>query len=259
MRVILVIDETRFYQSDFVADLLRKTRDEVVGGCLVTRIPGKNSIEHYLLKNLFLLKPVEILKLIAKKYSMAFKDVLSVSVAHGSFYSVRSALNHFKVDFIEVENDINQEQYLNWISKRKPDVLISSNSLYFRKKLLQLPKLCCLNRHSGLLPAYGGLWPVFQAFINGEKYVGVSVHTMEARIDRGIVLAQKKIEIKKGMTLSDLYDECFQKSSQVVLDALEKVRRNDFKPCVEGTSPTYFSFPTKEHWRIFRERGGKFI
>ena len=253
------MDETRFYQPDFVADLLKKTRDEVVGACLVTRIPDKNSIEHYLMKNLSLLKPMEILKLIAKKYSMAFKDMLSKSGCYGTFYSVRSALNHFKVDFIEVENDINQEPHLNWIIERKPDVLISSNSLYFKKKLLQVPNLCCLNRHSSLLPAYGGLWPVFHAFRNGEKYVGISVHTMESKVDQGVVLAQEKIEIKNGMTLSDLYKECFKKSSQVVLDALEKVRRNDLKSCVEEISSTYFSFPTKEHWMVFRERGGKFI
>ena len=259
MRLILVMDETRFYQPDFVADLLRKTRAEVVGACLVTKIPAKNSIEHYLVKNLLFLKPVEILNLIAKKYSIAFKDMLSSSGGYECFYSVRSALKHFKVDFIEVENDINQEQYLNWITKRKPDVLISSNSLYFKKALLQSPKLCCLNRHCGLLPAYGGLWPVFHAFRNGEKYIGVSVHTMESKIDQGIVLAHKEIEIKNGMTLSDLYEACFQESSQVVLDALEKVRRNDFKSCAGGISPTYFSFPTKEHWRLFRERGGKVI
>lgn len=259
MRLYLVIDETRFYHPDFIADLLRKTKDEVVGAALVTKILPKNSLEEYLKKNVTLLKPTEIFKLVCQRYVSAAKEKFSKPKKDGPFYSVRGVFEAFGVDYIEVEYNINQPQYLNHIRQAQPDVIISSNSLIFGKELLSLPKKCIINRHSGLLPAYGGLWPVFQAYRNGEKYTGVSVHTMEKKIDRGIVLAQKPIEISAGLTLADLYKKCFAVSADVILEALEKVRKDDLSPCTSQTNHSYFSFPTKEHWTAFRSRGGRFI
>ena len=63
------------------------------------------------------------------------------------------------------------------------NIIISSNSLIFKKELLSIPKICTINRHSALLPSYGGLLPVFQSFIHGEKFTGVSIHYMNNKIE----------------------------------------------------------------------------
>jgi methionyl-tRNA formyltransferase len=82
---------------------------------------------------------------------------------------------------------------------------------------------------------------------------------MKKEIDAGSVLAQKEVEIQKEDTIGDLYAKCYAISVDVLLAALEKVRREDFTPYVNNRKASYFSFPEKEHWRQFRERGGKFI
>lgn len=258
MRIFLVIDETRFYHPDFVADFLRRTDDEVVGGALVIKIPPKNSCDYYLRRNWHCLRMSEMFKLAWLKYSMAFKEIVSPKNKDSCFYSVRSVYNQFKIEYIQVEDSINKVEYLDFIRKKAPDVIISSNSLFFKKNLLDIPKICCLNRHSALLPAYGGQWPVLWACIQGEEYTGVSVHVMEEKIDQGAVLAQKKIVITSKDSVADLYRKCFQFSSDVVLAAIEKVRNNDFSPCSNG-QPSYYSGPAKKDWEQFRQRGRRFI
>lgn len=248
MRLYLVIDETRFYHPDFVTDLLRRTKDEIVGSAVITKVPAKSDLSLYLRSNASLLTWPEKFKLLFRQILFTIKGV-----------SVRSVLKSFHIDFIEVENDINQPEYLNAIRAKKPDIIISSNSLRFGKELLKIPTVCCLNRHSGLLPAYGGLWPVFQAFRTGEQFTGVSVHTMEEALDKGIVLAQQKIAITANDTIADLYQKCFAASADVVLAAVEKAKRSDFSSASSDSSSSYFSFPTKEHWQDFRKRGGRFI
>jgi methionyl-tRNA formyltransferase len=116
-----------------------------------------------------------------------------------------------------------------------------------------------VNRHSALLPAYGGLWPVFQAYRCNEQHVGVSVHVMGEKIDRGLVLAQHRIPVEETDTLFDLYRKCFAASSDVLLQALDKVRERNLTQCETDQAQSYFSFPTKEHWAEFRARGGRFI
>ena len=76
MKLFLVQDESRFFLHDALADFLRQTKDEVLGCALVTEIPKKNSLEHYLMKNFFVLTPVEIMKLVIQNTVYTLKDTL---------------------------------------------------------------------------------------------------------------------------------------------------------------------------------------
>jgi methionyl-tRNA formyltransferase len=259
MKLYIVIDETRFYHPDFIADFIRNTKDEIVGATLVTHILPKNNIETYLLKHWYYLKISEMFKLAFQKILYIIKDNFILKNREGKFYSVRSVFNFFEIDFQIVKYNINQEKYIEHIRSKNPDVLISSNSLVFNQEILNIPKICSINRHSALLPSYGGLWPVFQAFRSGEKEIGVSIHTMERKIDKGKVLSQQSITIEKNNTIADLYEKCFSASSKTLIEALDKIRRNDLTSISINNNESYFSFPTSEHWKQFRKLKGKFI
>lgn len=258
MRLFLIVDETRFFHPDFIADLVRNTKDEIVGVALITQIPPKNNISTYLMKHWYYLRPSEHVKLVFRAIVLALKDLVLKKTRDGRFYSVKSVLRFFNIEFFEVKNNINQEDYLSRVASKTPDVILSSCSLIFGSRLLEIPRLCCINRHSGLLPNNGGLWPVFQAYRKGEPKTGVSVHTMEKKIDAGIVLAQHTIEFDQNETLYQTYAKCFASSAAVVLEALDKIRTNKMEPYKTAATPSYYSFPTKAHWSDFRRHQGKF-
>ena len=259
MKVFLIIDETSFYHPNFVSQFLMETSDEVVGAALVTKIPKSHSIEYYLSRKWYFLKFNEILKLIYQSYRAKILDILT-KPSVGKFYSVKSVFKYFKIDYFEVKGDINEIHYLDMIMKKEIDVIVSSNSLIFKSQLLNIPSICCLNRHASLLPSYGGIWPIFQAYRAGEDYVGVSVHTMDSEIDGGIVISYRKIPITLGCTIAELYEKCFELSASVLLDSLDKIRKNEFSSCdVSRIHKSYYSFPKKEHWAQFRQRNGRFI
>lgn len=259
MKLFLVIDETRFYHPNFVARLIERTNDEIVGAGLVTKVPAKCDLKLYLKKNMNVLTVPEIARLAFDQLVLTAKDMVGKKEKGGNFYSVKSVFDFYKIDYMSIEYDINQTPYLDFIRSKQPDVIISSNALYFQDELLRLPTKCCLNRHSSLLPLYGGLWPVFQAYRNGEAYTGVSVHVMEKEIDAGAVVARRKIKIEDGMRIADLYKKCFYESTDVVLEAIEKVRRGDLTSIADHTKKSYYSTPTAEDWKQFRKKRGKFI
>ncbi len=259
MRLYLVIDETDFYQPDFVARFLERTNDQVVGAALVTRVPAKNNINLYLASHWYYLRLTEILKLVGQSVRTKIYDAILPRRKGGRFYSVRSVFKFFRVDFIEVHDDINREEYIRHMQSSQPDVVVSSNSLYFGPDILRLPGICCINRHSALLPSYGGLFPVLQAYVHGEDATGVSVHMMTKKMDSGSILAQQKFVLRPQDTIASLYERCFACSADVLLEALEKIGRRDFSSVGDYYPESYYSFPTPEHWGIFRKRGGKFI
>ena len=57
-----------------------------------------------------------------------------------------------------------------------------------------------LNIHPSLLPKYKGLNTHKRALKNKEKYSGCTVHYVNARLDSGKIIIQKKVKISKNET-----------------------------------------------------------
>lgn len=172
------------------------------------------------------------------------------------FFSVKLVLLKFNIDFFEIEFDINKIKYLKKIYEINPDLIISSCSLIFYNKILSLPKFGCINRHSSLLPNNGGLYPIFHAISKGEQYSGITIHYMTSKIDQGKILAQKKI-LNRDNNLSKIYKDCFLKSSELILLAINNLENKRYLK--EKYKKSYNSFPNNDDWKAFRKNKGKFI
>ena len=258
LNIFFVIDETTFHHPVFFNNFVNNLKDNLVGVGLVTKIKKKNNLENYFFENLKKLFISEIFKLLYLKYSSIIFDKFSYFTNKN--YTVKSILKKNNINYFEIYYDINKEEYLKKIKQLNIDIIISSNSLIFKKELLSIPKICTINRHSALLPSYGGLLPVFQSFIHGEKFTGVSIHYMNNKIDDGEVIVSESIKINKTDTLNSLYERCFSISSNLILNALDMIRNKEYKFSNNNKNKkSYFSFPTESDWLIFRKKGGKII
>ena len=58
----------------------------------------------------------------------------------------------------------------------KPDlIVVAAYGKILPKRILELPKLGCINVHSSLLPRYRGAAPINWAILNGEDETGVTI------------------------------------------------------------------------------------
>ena len=245
-----------FYHPEFFYDLYKKlkSRNYRISVGLITKVKEKNSIEKYLFKNILKLNLKEIIKLGTKK--IFFTLTKKIFSKYNIFFSVKSAILKLNIKFFEIEYDINKTKYLNKIVKIKPDLIISSCSLIFKKKILSLPKFGCINRHASLLPSNGGVYPVFYSISKGEKYSGVTIHCMTPKIDQGKILAQKKI-FNRDNNLSKIYTDCFAISAKLIVIAIDNLINKKFLKVKYSRS--YNSFPNSNDWNLFRKNKGKFI
>ena len=63
------------------------------------------------------------------------------------------------------------------------------------QNILDLPRHGCLNVHTSLLPKYRGAAPIQWAIANGEAETGVTVMKMDAGLDTGPIVAQRRTPI----------------------------------------------------------------
>ena len=70
--------------------------------------------------------------------------------------------------------------------------------------ILALPRLGCVNLHPSLLPKYRGPSPIQCTIAEGDSETGLSVMLIDAGMDTGPLLAQKKIPLEKSETVESL-------------------------------------------------------
>ena len=102
--------------------------------------------------------------------------------------------------------DANDEPTLAAVRACRPDFLFS---FYFRQmlapRLLETAPRGAYNMHGSLLPRYRGRVPVNWAVLHGERQTGATLHRMEAKPDRGAIVAQQAVPILPDDTAGEVF------------------------------------------------------
>ncbi len=80
-----------------------------------------------------------------------------------------------------------------------------------------------LNIHPSLLPKYKGLNTHKRALDNKDKYSGCTVHYVNAKLDSGKVILQKKVKISKNETEASLAKKILAQEHKLYPKAILKV------------------------------------
>ena len=105
-----------------------------------------------------------------------------------------------------------------------PDIIITcAYGQIIPTELLNYPKYGCINVHGSLLPKYRGGAPIHWAIINGEKTTGITIMTMDKKMDAGDIISQRSIEIPEDMILDELYNKMSYLGKELLLDTLPSI------------------------------------
>lgn len=99
-------------------------------------------------------------------------------------------------------------------------MVVAAYGLILPQSLLSLPKHGCLNIHGSLLPRWRGAAPVQRAIEAGDTETGVAIMQMDAGLDTGPVLLEKKIAIAPDDTAASLFDKLAALGAAAIVDAL---------------------------------------
>src|SRR6185437_13050835 len=77
----------------------------------------------------------------------------------------------------------------------RPDLLVVAYGLILPRKVLAIPRLGCWNVHASLLPRWRGAAPIQRAILAGDAESGVDLMQMEAGLDTGPVLLERRTPI----------------------------------------------------------------
>jgi methionyl-tRNA formyltransferase len=105
----------------------------------------------------------------------------------------------------------------------RPDLLVVvAYGLILPSKVLAIPRLGCWNVHASLLPRWRGAAPIQRAIFAGDEESGVDLMQMEAGLDTGPVMLQRRTPIRRDDTGGSLHDRLAALGAEVLAEGLRR-------------------------------------
>lgn len=149
-------------------------------------------------------------------------------------------------------HNLNTPEAQEAIASTHPDFLVVfAFGQILRQRILDLPRLGCINIHASLLPAYRGASPINAALLNGDSHTGLSIMQMERGLDSGPVFSQHEARIHPGETAAQLEQRLADLAADVIVPTLADIATQTLQPRPQDHSQaTYAPKLTRDDGRI---------
>ena len=156
---------------------------------------------------------------------------------------------------------IRAEESVAFLQQFEVDVIVvEAFGQIVPQAILDIPKHCCVNIHTSLLPKYRGAAPIQWAVLNGDLVTGVTTMRMEAGLDTGDIIMQAEKIINEGETTGTLFERLARAGAKLIVQTLEAIENGTATYTPQDESKvTHTSKITKEMGSIDWNRSAKEI
>jgi len=124
-------------------------------------------------------------------------------------------------------NNVNSDVFFQKVKRLNPDLIISmSYDQLIKKRLITFPSKGIINAHAGMLPFYRGRSPINWAIINGEDYIGLTIHYIDEGIDTGDIIVQEKINISKKDDYNTILKKAENLAPKLLMQSIILIKNN---------------------------------
>lgn len=130
-------------------------------------------------------------------------------------------------------------------------MIVAAYGLLLPQKVLDLPKLGCINVHASLLPRWRGAAPIHRALLAGDAETGITIMQMALGLDTGDMLYKKHTPIHHDDTAGSLHDRLAVLGAEALIESLPLLEQGQLTPEIQDESLTcYASKLLKEEGRL---------
>ncbi len=140
---------------------------------------------------------------------------------------------------VRTVDDFNAEACADFINLEADLAIVVAYGLILPTKVLNAPRLGCVNIHASLLPRWRGAAPIHRAIMAGDKTTGLCLMQMNAGLDEGAVLACEKVAIDTEDTTASLAGKLCDIGAELVVKALPDIENLQAKAVAQSGDITY--------------------
>jgi methionyl-tRNA formyltransferase len=111
---------------------------------------------------------------------------------------------------------IKSKEFEDFLAEIEADVfVVVAYGQILSERILNMPRLGCINVHGSLLPAYRGSAPIQYAVLNGDKVTGVTT---------------REIALDEGETYGSLHDKMAPIGAELLISTLRSLENGEITP-----------------------------
>lgn len=139
------------------------------------------------------------------------------------------------------------EQFIAELRGLKPDLIaVVAYGQILPQAILDLPRFGCLNVHTSLLPKYRGAAPIQWAIANGEPETGVTIMKMDAGLDTGPIISQRRTAILPEDDSTALHDRLAQLGAELLVQTIPDYISGRIQPQPQPTNGVSYAQKIKK-------------
>lgn len=201
--------------------------------------------------------PKIFFKLVLKSFKQRARQWGNYFLKKTPFVTFKGLSSTYGIQMLHFSNPQDPE-LIQWVRNNNIDCLLNSTDYILKRALIEAPKLGILNKHSSLLPANRGLWPVFWSLLK-EEPLGITFHRVTEDIDAGPIVLQKTYERQRGLSVYDYYQLIFQDTSCLLMEALGLFEKGLSKKVENPLPSSYQGLPSPQDYFRFKQKGLQFV
>lgn len=129
-------------------------------------------------------------------------------------------------------SDLKNDNDIKTLQSMNPTIgVLASYGAILPKKIIDIFPNGILNIHPSLLPKYKGPSPIQNTILNGDTETGVTIITLDDKVDHGPIAAVQKITLNGNETTEDLKNSLFTLGAdlvEVIIQNLENGKETKF-------------------------------
>lgn len=181
-----------------------------------------------------------------------------LSFVYSFFYKGRSKVESFvknnKVKRFKVD-DVNSSDTIKIIKKLDANLIVSVRPTQIFRKVIISSGIPIINIHNSEIQKYRGVANIFWSLRYGEEKIGISIFKVvdSRKIDFGPIVRQEFVEVPERGSLFSITVNIYNKSSDVLYDAVENFREQGLKN--PDKCGRYFTLPGIKDIFEFKRKG----
>lgn len=107
--------------------------------------------------------------------------------------------------------------------------------------ILDLPPHGCLNVHPSLLPRWRGASPIQAAILDGDQETGVTIMRIEAGLDTGPIVAQRRLPLNNEWTGGELSRQLAELGASLLIETLPEYITGEIQPVAQDEAQATYA------------------
>ena len=139
------------------------------------------------------------------------------------------------------------EQFIAGLRALQPDlIIVVAYGQILPPAILDLPRHGCLNIHTSLLPKYRGPAPIQWAIANADTETGVTLMRIDAGLDTGDIVAQRRTPIRPEDDSATLHDRLAQLGAELLVQTIPDYVAGKIQPTPQSAAGASYAAKIKK-------------